>query len=129
MPSPPSRRSIAVSISTWADSSRMPIVDLPERPSASIEIGVYYVVSEALTNSAKHSQASSISVTVGSDGERLRATIADDGVGGAAPGLGSGLIGLADRVDALGGRLDLNSHPGRGTTISIELPIRAAATA
>ncbi|MDP9344221.1 MAG: hypothetical protein M3P44_00585 [Actinomycetota bacterium] len=107
----------------------MPIVDLPERPSASIEIGVYYVVSEALTNSAKHSQASSISVTVGSDGERLRATIADDGVGGAAPGLGSGLIGLADRVDALGGRLDLNSHPGRGTTISIELPIRAAATA
>jgi signal transduction histidine kinase len=87
------------------------------------------VVSEALTNAIRHSQASSISVSVWRDGDRLQATIADDGVGGAAPVLGSGLIGLGDRVDALGGHLVLESQPGRGTTISIELPLTAPTTA
>lgn len=89
-----------------------------------IETAVYYVVSEALANAAKHSQASEVSVTVVS-GEAVRATICDDGVGGAALGHGSGLIGLVDRVEALGGRFTLESPAGRGTTISIELPLDA----
>ena len=89
-----------------------------------IETAVYYVVSEALANAAKHSQASEVSVTVVS-GEAVRATICDDGVGGAALGRGSGLIGLVDRVEALGGRFTLESPAGRGTTISIELPLDA----
>ena len=123
-----SRRGLGPSIAALARRSPIPVVldvDLPERPSEPIETAVYYIVSEALTNAVKHSQASSISVTVGSDGERLRATIVDDGVGGAETGLGSGLIGLADRADALGGRVDLDSPPGRGTRISIEFSSEA----
>jgi signal transduction histidine kinase len=88
-----------------------------------IETAVYYVVSEALANAAKHSQASEVSVTVIVDGAGVRATVADDGVGGAAPARSSGLIGLVDRVEALGGRFALESQVGRGTTISIELPL------
>ena len=88
-----------------------------------IETAVYYVVSEALANAAKHSQASEVSVTVVSDTAGVRAVVADDGVGGAALGRGSGLIGLVDRVEALGGRFALESPAGRGTTISIELPL------
>jgi signal transduction histidine kinase len=87
-----------------------------------IEIAVYYVVSEALANAAKHSQAATVTVTVASDAAAVRATVTDDGVGGAKPGRGSGLIGLVDRVEALGGRFTLESPAGRGTTISIELP-------
>jgi signal transduction histidine kinase len=81
------------------------------------------VVSESLANAAKHSQAAGVSVTVAADAAAVRATVADDGVGGAKPGRGSGLIGLVDRVEALGGRFTLESLPGRGTTISIELPL------
>jgi signal transduction histidine kinase len=65
-------------------------------------------------------------VTVVSDATEVRATVADDGIGGATPGRGSGLMGLVDRVEALGGRLlTLQSPPGRGTTISAELPLGA----
>jgi signal transduction histidine kinase len=127
-----SRRGLGPSIAALARRSPIPVelrVDLPERPGEAIEIAAYYVVSEALTNAIRHSQASSISVSVWRDGDRLQATIADDGVGGAAPVLGSGLIGLGDRVDALGGHLVLESPPGRGTTISIELPLTAPTTA
>jgi len=88
-----------------------------------VETAVYYVVSEALANAAKHSQAAEVSVTVISDATGVRATVADDGVGGAALGGSSGLIGLVDRVEALGGRFALESPVGRGTTLSIELPL------
>lgn len=88
-----------------------------------IETAVYYVVSEALANAVKHSQATAVSVTVSADTAAVRATVADDGNGGAKPGRGSGLIGLVDRVEALGGRFTLESPVGRGTTISIELPL------
>jgi signal transduction histidine kinase len=98
-------------------------VELDERPPAPIETAVYYVVSEAFANAIKHSGASRLSVAVARTETTLRATIADDGVGGAAPGRGSGLIGLKDRVEAVGGRTILDSPPGRGTMISIELPI------
>ena len=98
-------------------------LDLDGRPPASIETAVYYVVSEALTNAIRHSRASAISVRVATDGSALHATIADDGVGGAERGAGSGLTGLSDRVAALGGRFALESPPGAGTTISVDLPL------
>jgi signal transduction histidine kinase len=100
-------------------------VDVPERPPASIETGLYYVVSEALANAIKHSRATSVSVTVVGDSRSLRATVADDGVGGAATGAGSGLTGLSDRVDALAGDFSVVSPSGAGTTISVELPVAA----
>jgi len=88
-----------------------------------IETGVYYVISEALANAAKHAGANEVSIAVAADADAVWATIADDGVGGATLADGSGLIGLVDRVEALGGRLTLDSPRGRGTTIHIELPL------
>ncbi len=89
----------------------------------SLETAVYYVISEALTNAAKYSQASVINVTLTTVSDVLRATIEDDGIGGAEASAGSGLIGLIDRIEALGGRFALDSPPGRGTKIGIELPL------
>jgi PAS domain S-box-containing protein len=98
-------------------------VDVERRPPESVETAVYYVVSEALTNAAKHSGASQLSVTVATAGEVLRVSIADDGIGGAEASGGSGLVGLIDRVEALGGSFELASPVNDGTRISIELPL------
>jgi GAF domain-containing protein len=120
-----SRLGLGPSLRALARRSPIPVrldVDLSERPAASLETAVYYVVAEALANAIKHSHASEISVTI-SSGEKLRAAIVDDGVGHADPSSGSGLTGLVDRVDALGGRLALDSPPRGGTRISIELPV------
>jgi GAF domain-containing protein len=120
-----SRLGLGPSLRALARRSPIPVqldVDLPERPAASVETAVYYVVAEALANAIKHSHASEISVTI-SSGEKLRASIVDDGIGHADPSSGSGLTGLLDRVDALGGRLALDSPPRGGTRISIELPV------
>jgi signal transduction histidine kinase len=119
-----SRLGLGPSLQALARRSPIPVhldVDLPVRPAASLETAVYYVVSEALTNAIKHSHASEISVTITS-GEKLQASIVDDGVGDADPSSGSGLTGLLDRIDALGGRFALDSPPGGGTRVSIELP-------
>jgi signal transduction histidine kinase len=88
-----------------------------------LEAGAYYVVSEALTNVAKHARASTVAVVVEAGGGVLRVHVRDDGVGGAGLGRGSGLIGLKDRVEALGGRISLDSPPGVGTSLSVELPL------
>jgi signal transduction histidine kinase len=120
-----SRLGLEPSLQALARRSPIPVhldIDLPKRPAASLETAVYYVVSEALTNAIKHSHASEISVTITS-GEKLAASIVDDGVGDADPSGGSGLTGLLDRVDALGGRFVLESPPGGGTRISVELPV------
>jgi signal transduction histidine kinase len=98
-------------------------VTVPARLPEPVEIAVYYVVSESLANVAKHAGASEVSVSVAVEDGRVRATIADDGVGGAEASRGSGLVGLVDRVEALGGHLALDSPPGAGTTVSIELPL------
>jgi signal transduction histidine kinase len=92
---------------------------LPER----VEVAAYYVVSEALTNAAKHGHASSVTVRVETARHVLRVGIRDDGVGGAQFGRGSGLVGLKDRVEALGGEITLQSEPDAGTSLSIELPL------
>jgi signal transduction histidine kinase len=95
---------------------------VPERLDASIEAAAYFLVSEALTNAAKHADADTVSVDVSCGDGTLVVTIADDGVGGADPGGGSGLRGLVDRVDAVGGTLDVTSAPGRGTRLCARLP-------
>jgi signal transduction histidine kinase len=100
-------------------------VEVSERPPASVETAVYYVVSEALANAIKHSQATSLDVRVALDSGTIRASVTDDGVGGAEIGAGSGLTGLSDRVEALAGRFAVVSPPGGGTTISAELPVAA----
>jgi signal transduction histidine kinase len=87
-----------------------------------VETAAYYVVSEALTNAAKHSRASEVRVAATCQGGRLTIEVADDGVGGAGTAKGSGLRGLADRVEALDGRLSVLSPPGQGTTLRAEFP-------
>jgi len=98
-------------------------VDVPERPSEEIEVAAYYVVSEALTNATKHAQASFVEVKVQTLDDTLHLSVRDDGVGGARPGRGSGLIGLIDRIQALGGTITVSSPPGEGTEIVVDLPL------
>jgi signal transduction histidine kinase len=88
-----------------------------------VEVASYFVVSEALANAAKHARASVVHVDVETAGGLLHVSVGDDGVGGADSSLGSGLIGLTDRVQALGGTLSVLSPPGKGTTIQVELPL------
>lgn len=87
-----------------------------------VEVTAYYIVAEALSNAAKHSGASAIDVRIGESGGWLRIEIADDGVGGADTTRGSGLIGLQDRVSAVGGSVAVHSPPGGGTVVTAELP-------
>jgi signal transduction histidine kinase len=95
----------------------------PTRFAAHVEVAAYYVVSEALTNTAKHANASRARVTVQARNDRVCVTIGDDGCGGAEMNGGSGLAGLRDRVEALGGSFRLSSPLGQGTVIDVELPV------
>jgi signal transduction histidine kinase len=97
---------------------------LPEQ----VEIAAYFAVAEALTNTAKHAHATAVTVTVDADDAVLRTRVSDDGRGGADPGGGSGLVGLKDRVEALGGRFSVQTGPGAGTTVQAELPLSRAGT-
>jgi PAS domain S-box-containing protein len=90
-----------------------------------VEVGAYYVVSEALTNAAKHAHASKVRVHASADDVLLKITVDDDGVGGADPARGSGLTGLTDRVAALGGTIAIDSRRGKGTSLHVELPVDA----
>jgi signal transduction histidine kinase len=94
------------------------------RAADPIEMAAYYVVSEALTNATKHARASCAQVAVEQRDALLDLSIRDDGVGGADPVRGTGLIGLRDRVQALGGSIEVDSPPGAGTAIVVELPLR-----
>ena len=95
---------------------------LPER----LEVTAYYVISEALANAAKHAEASVVHIDVEEAGDVIRLAVRDDGIGGADPARGSGLVGLKDRVAAVGGTLIVRSRPGGGTTLLAELPISPA---
>jgi signal transduction histidine kinase len=88
-----------------------------------VEVAAYYVVSEALANATKHAMATGVVVAVGPQNGSLRLTIHDDGVGGADPSQGSGLVGLRDRVEALGGSIGINSPAGEGTHVVVQLPL------
>ena len=95
---------------------------LPERA----EVTAYFVVSEALANVAKHARASVVEVLAEVRDGILAVSISDDGIGGADPSRGSGLIGLTDRVEASGGTISISSHAGAGTRITAELPVSAS---
>ena len=99
-------------------------VALDDRPPAAVEVAAYYLVSEALTNIAKYADADTATVRVTRRDAELVVEVADDGVGGADPADGSGLRGLADRIEALDGRLDVWSAPARGTTVRAEIPLQ-----
>jgi signal transduction histidine kinase len=99
-------------------------VGIRGRLPKAVEVASYYVVSEALTNVAKHARASAIEVDVAATDDVVRLRVRDDGVGGADASRGSGLVGLSDRVEAIGGRVELTSQPGRGTTLLASIPRR-----
>ncbi|HTP20472.1 MAG TPA: GAF domain-containing protein, partial [Solirubrobacteraceae bacterium] len=106
--------------------ARIPVdvdVRMADRLPKPVEVGAYYVVSEALTNAVKHSEATSVAVEIEVADAVLRIVVQDDGVGGAEFARGSGLLGLRDRVEALGGRIALESERGAGTSLSVELPL------
>jgi signal transduction histidine kinase len=96
-----------------------------ERLPEDVEATAYYIVSEALTNVAKHAEATGARVTVRRDGAVLRCEVSDDGRGGADASGGTGLIGLRDRAEASGGTLSIVSRPGRGTVVAAALPLDA----
>ena len=109
--------------------SRAPVpVDVrgvPESPLGhEIEACAYFVTAEALTNVAKYARASAASVELTLEDDQLRVQVRDDGVGGADPSTGTGLRGLRDRVDALDGELAIDSPPGGGTTVTVQVPVR-----
>jgi GAF domain-containing protein len=113
-------------LKTLARRSAVPVhldISVDGRLPEQIEIATYYVVAEALTNIAKHAHASvaDVQVTIGDDA--LQVTVHDDGRGGAGFGHGSGLVGLSDRAEALGGQLTLHSAPDAGTTVRVSLPL------
>jgi PAS domain S-box-containing protein len=116
-------------LKTLARRSAVPVsldVGVDGRLPEPVELAAYYVVAEALTNTAKHADASDVDVTVTAGEGVLRVAVRDDGRGGADLTAGSGLVGLTDRVEALGGRLRVNSPPGAGTTVQVMLPLTAS---
>jgi signal transduction histidine kinase len=113
-------------LTTLAKRSPIP-VDLDVRAEGRLpeplEVAAYYIVSEALTNAAKHAQASNVRVTLDLRGGTLRIAIHDNGIGGADPTRGSGLLGLKDRAEAIGGTIVLESRHEAGTSLVAELPL------
>jgi signal transduction histidine kinase len=97
-------------------------VDCDERLPAEVEVTAYFVACEALANAVKHARASSVTVRVAHTDNRLVISVEDDGAGGADPARGTGLRGLVDRVEAHGGKLQVDSSPGRGTRVTGEIP-------
>ncbi|MCW2542302.1 MAG: histidine kinase [Frankiales bacterium] len=95
-----------------------------QRLPESVEVAAYYVVSEALTNAAKYAHASVVNIALHAQDTGLRLAIRDDGIGGADRSRGAGLVGLSDRINALGGTLQLTSPAGNGTTLLIEIPVQ-----
>ncbi|HEY4097821.1 MAG TPA: CHASE3 domain-containing protein [Baekduia sp.] len=127
-----SRGGLKPALRNLARRSGIPVeleVDTVRRLPAPVEVAAYYVVSEALTNAAKYAQASIVQVGGEADDAALRLAIRDDGVGGADPSRGSGLVGLRDRVEALGGQLDVESPVGEGTALRVVIPVAAPSAA
>ena len=116
---------LQAALKTLARRSAVPVtldVAIGQRLPDSVEVAAYYVVAEALANAAKHAQASEVTVRAHIHDENLNLIISDDGIGGADSAKGSGLIGLNDRIEVLGGRMRVASPPGRGTTLDIVIP-------
>ena len=117
---------LSPAIKALARRSAVPVeldLDIQRRLPEPIEVAAYYVVSEALANTAKHARASIAHVELRAGDGRLQLSVSDDGVGGATSDDGSGLVGLTDRVEALGGTILVDSPPGKGTRLEVDLPI------
>jgi signal transduction histidine kinase len=113
-------------LETLASGCPLPVTvhtGLAERLAPAIETIAYFSVAELLANAVKHSDASHVWIDVASPGDRLSIEVRDDGVGGARPGTGTGLAGLADRIGTVDGRIDIASPPGGPTRVTIELPV------
>ena len=120
-------RGLRAAIDVLASRAPIPveIVHVPdERLPEAVEAGAYYLIAEALTNVTKYAQASTACIRVAANGETVVVEVSDDGVGGADAAAGSGLRGLADRVEALGGSLDVVSPAGGGTALCARIPLR-----
>jgi len=121
---------LAPALRTLALRSPVPVevvADSEERLPEPVEVAAYYVAAEALTNAAKHAGASRARVRLERGDGLVRLHVSDDGVGGADPSTGTGLIGIRDRVEALGGSLEVRSPRGKGTVLDVALPVAAAA--
>jgi signal transduction histidine kinase len=121
-----SKGGLGPALKTLARRSAVPVdldVAIDRRLPDSVEVGAYYVVSEALTNVAKHARASVVKVGVEAEDTNLQLSIRDDGIGGADSRKGSGLVGLIDRVEALGGRMRITSPAGSGTSLDVTIPL------
>ena len=117
---------LAPALRTLARRSPVPVVldvRLPEGVAESVDVAAYYFIAETVTNTTKHAEASRIDVTVERRNGRLWVCVRDDGVGGADPACGSGLVGLKDRIEAFGGTMTLDSPSGGGTTLVAQLPL------
>jgi signal transduction histidine kinase len=117
---------LAPALRTLARRCPVPVVldvRLPEGVADSVEVAAYYVIAETVTNTTKHADATRIDVTVELREGRLSVCVRDDGVGGADPACGSGLVGLRDRIEAMGGTMTLDSPSGGGTTLIADLPL------
>jgi signal transduction histidine kinase len=124
------RRGLDPALEALARRSPLPVeldMNLDGRLPDQVEVAAYYVVAETLTNAAKHARPTAIWVVADVVDGRLRLTVRDDGIGGADPANGSGLTGLTDRVEALGGTITMHSPPGVGTTLQVRLPLSAPA--
>jgi len=118
-------RGLDAALSALAARSPVPVridVDVVQRPSPTVEAVAYFVVSESLTNIARHSGATRAAVHIERDGDRLLVSVSDDGHGGATENPGGGLAGLRDRVAAVDGTFRLQSSPTGGTTVTVEVP-------
>jgi signal transduction histidine kinase len=116
---------LASALTALARRSAVPVdirLRLDRRLGERTDVAVYYVVCEALTNAAKHAHASAAKVELTADDTHVRLSVWDDGVGGADTARGSGLIGLRDRIEALGGRIQVVSPPDGGTTLLVFIP-------
>jgi signal transduction histidine kinase len=123
-----SKGGLAPALRSLACQSAVPVeldVDVPFRLPDRVEVAAYFVVAEALTNTARHADAGEVKVTVKTADGRLDLVVQDDGTGGADPSNGSGLIGLVDRVEAVGGHLWVNSPAGVGTSLGATIPCAA----
>jgi signal transduction histidine kinase len=121
-----SRGGLGPTLKTLARRCPVPVeldVAVPRRLPDYLEVAGYYIVAEALTNVAKHAQASLVQLAVKADDDKLHLSIRDDGIGGADARKGSGLIGLVDRVEALGGQMEIASRIGDGTSLLVNIPL------
>jgi signal transduction histidine kinase len=121
-----SKGGLGPALKTLARRSVVPvelILGADRRLPEPVEVAAYYVVAEALTNAAKYARASVVNVRLDIEGATMHLSIRDDGIGGADAGKGSGIIGLTDRVEAIGGKMTISSHPGSGTSLLVTIPL------